>query len=1545
MQLNPLVLLAIFLTTFTLSCSGKKGEEKGSAPTQAVPGVVPVVPLPVVVVTTPTTSPVISNASTQSLAGTCTSGATVSISGSATQTAPCTNGTFSATLSSATDGTFSYSITQSSDSSNASPAVVKQWIRDTTAPSVIVLTTPSTNPWSSNLNTVTMSGSCESGATVSVSGAITQSVACSASSFTLTDTRTIDGSFNYSLIQTDPAGNASLALAFIWNRDTVAPAPVIITSPAANPYSSSETTFNLSGTCETGSLVTLSGAQSATVGCLSNSFLFSISKSTDGTYNYSLHQTDPAGNNSSSVSFEWTRAASIPATPVITSHISPFVSNQNNLTLVGTCTSGLTVEISGDATNSATCVANAFSFTLSQTTDGTANYQVVQKNVALISSAAASFSWTRDTVAPATPTITSPATLPHLSNLNSVTISGACEDGASVQISGDTTSSALCSAGSYSFTVNKSSDGSFTFNISQTDPAGNSSASASMVWTRDATAPLAPTITNHATPYLSNSSSLTLAGACETDATVNLSGDATASAVCVASAYSMTISKTSDGTYNFLVSQTDGTGNTSPNTSFAWTRDVTAPSPLTIVAPSTSPYSSSNSSLTISGTCETGASIALSGDSSGSTTCLAGVFSTTVNKSSDGTYNFTLNQTDAAGNVSANTTQQWIRDTAIPPTPVITLPATSPHTSSSGTLNIAGTCTTGNSVEISGDATSSTTCAAGVFNFTVTQSTGGTYNFSILQKSQTNISSGTATLQWILDMTAPVALTITSPATNPFYSNGSSLAISGACETGATVNLTGDSSGTTTCAAGAYSLNVSKTSDGSYTFILSQTDVAGNTSSTISTHWMRDTIAPNAVTITSPSSNPFASGDTNLTISGTCEASSTTIDMSGDSTGTTSCSALGQFSFSVNKSVDGTYNFGFIQTDRAANASASFNFQWIRDTSIPNTPVIIAPATNPIRTNTNTLTITANCDDSLTPADAIVALGGDVVSGDVTSPAGSLTQNCTTSPVTFVVQKLVDGTYNFSVSQENPNASTVSASASVQWIRDTTAPSAPTITSPATSPYTSPGDLTLSGACEANATVYLSGDSVQNIVCDLANSYSFLISKTVDNTYNFSVSQTDLAGNASGATTFQWVRLSSAVPPPTITSPIVSPLLNNSSSITITGGCVTGNTVTLGGDIVASDVTSPANALTQPCASNSYSFDIAKTTDGTFNFSLKQTQSTVDSSSVNQTWTRDTVAPTVTISAQPPAVNLSSSASFSFSSNEGGSVFQCKMDAASFATCTSPAAYPSLTNGSHTFSVQAVDLAGNTSAVNSVTWTQAAYNTMALYHLNNSAPTTDSGNYTQLAGFTNTLTATGSPANDTSGKYPTGSPSSRSFGSNISYSATSNDSLNLGLQKMTIEGFVKFTTAISTTGNYYTLVSKTGTASPQFGWELRLKKSTASKYSLDFVGSLNGTTAGTVVSSNNFSASANTWYYFAVTWNLGTVTYYFGATAATARGSKVIGTAGSSVLASTTAPVRLAANGTTGTGSSLALAGSLDEVRISQVVRTVAFPSTEFSPD
>jgi len=75
----------------------------------------------------------------------------------------------------------------------------------------------------------------------------------------------------------------------------------------------------------------------------------------------------------------------------------------------------------------------------------------------------------------------------------------------------------------------------------------------------------------------------------------------------------------------------------------------------------------------------------------------------------------------------------------------------------------------------------------------------------------------------------------------------------------------------------------------------------------------------------------------------------------------------------------------------------------------------------------------------------------------------------------------------------------------------------------------------------------------------------------------------------------------------------------------------------------------------------------------------------------------DTDAPSTTIGSQPAASTRDTSATFTFSADET-STYECKLDSAAFAACTSPKAYSGLGAGSHTFLVRATDAAGNVDA-------------------------------------------------------------------------------------------------------------------------------------------------------------------------------------------------------------------------------------------------------
>ena len=87
----------------------------------------------------------------------------------------------------------------------------------------------------------------------------------------------------------------------------------------------------------------------------------------------------------------------------------------------------------------------------------------------------------------------------------------------------------------------------------------------------------------------------------------------------------------------------------------------------------------------------------------------------------------------------------------------------------------------------------------------------------------------------------------------------------------------------------------------------------------------------------------------------------------------------------------------------------------------------------------------------------------------------------------------------------------------------------------------------------------------------------------------------------------------------------------------------------------------------------------------------------IDASPATRTWTVDTSVPNTTITSGP-SVTSSRDVVFAFSASETGALFECRLDGAVFAACSSPKSLVGLAVGSHTFEVRAKDAAANIDA-------------------------------------------------------------------------------------------------------------------------------------------------------------------------------------------------------------------------------------------------------
>ena len=113
--------------------------------------------------------------------------------------------------------------------------------------------------------------------------------------------------------------------------------------------------------------------------------------------------------------------------------------------------------------------------------------------------------------------------------------------------------------------------------------------------------------------------------------------------------------------------------------------------------------------------------------------------------------------------------------------------------------------------------------------------------------------------------------------------------------------------------------------------------------------------------------------------------------------------------------------------------------------------------------------------------------------------------------------------------------------------------------------------------------------------------------------------------------------------------------------------------------------------------------------DGSHTFDVRaiKTDSRKHSKPAHAEWTIS-AAPETTITSAPPPLTSSTSATFTFSSNEAGSTFECRRNLAAFVACASPMTYSVLADGTHTFEVRATDPSHNVDLTPAAaTWTVA----------------------------------------------------------------------------------------------------------------------------------------------------------------------------------------------------------------------------------------------
>ena len=731
-------------------------------------------------------------------------------------------------------------------------------------------------------------------------------VAGTGTSFTLTG----DGPKTVLVHETDTAGNVSTNASLSFTLDTVAAAPTVALatdSGVAGDGITNVGTVNVSG-LESGATYQYAVNGGAFVTGTGTSFTLTG----DGPKAVLVHQTDAAGNTSTNASLNFTLDTSAAAPAVALATDSGIAGD--GITNVGTVNvSGLEPGATWQYAINGGSFVTGTGTSVTLTGDGPKTVLVHQTDAAGNTSTNASLNFTLDSsaAAPAVALATDSGIAGDgITNVGTVNVS-ALEAGATWQYAVNGGSFVTGTGTSFTLT----GDGPKAVVVHQTDAAGNTSSNASLNFTLD---------TGAAAPAVALATDSGIAGDGITRiGTVNVSGlEAGATwqyavnggAFVAGTGTSVTLS--GDGPKAVLVHQTDAAGNVSGNASLNFTLDSSAAAPAVALA--------TDSGIAGDGITRIG-TVNVSGLEAGATWQYAvngGAFiagtGTSVTLTGDGPKAVLVHQTDAAGNVSGNTTLNFTLDTSAA-APAVALATDSGIAGDGitriGTVNISGLETGATwqySVNGGGFVTGTGT------SFTLTGD--GPKTVLVHQTDAAGNVSGNASLNFTLDTDAAapaVALATDSGIAGDGITRIGTVNISG-LEAGATWQYAVNGGGFVTGTGTSFTL----TGDGPKTVLVHQTDAAGNVSGNAALNFTLDTTVPLNDVITTAGgtvTNPVQ------VISGTGEAGSTIQlhDGAANIGATATVDGTGHWSQSVTLTGAGAHVITAIDTDIAGNSTTS----------------------------------------------------------------------------------------------------------------------------------------------------------------------------------------------------------------------------------------------------------------------------------------------------------------------------------------------------------------------------------------------------------------------------------------------------------------------------------------------------------------------------------------------------------------------------------------------------------------------------------------------
>jgi uncharacterized delta-60 repeat protein len=692
------------------------------------------------------------------------------------------------------------------------------------------------------------------------------------------------------------------------------------------------------------------------------------------------------------------------------------------------------------------------------------------------------------------------------------------------------------------------------------------------------------------------------------------------------------------GAHTFSVYAYDRAGNRSNTATRSWTANFGAPFLSITNGPSgTVSNSSATFTFTFGPASSAWAECAL--DAAAYAPCTSPI---TYSGLSEFGHLFTARARDATGDTSIIQSRNWTVDTIAPNTTLWGKPpAITNSTSAQFNWNANESGVTFQS-RLDGGAWTNVGGSSGTYSGLAE----GEHTFEIRAVDAAgNIDPTPDSWTWTIDLTSPHSTINSGPPAN---TSSTSATFTFSSEVGATFLCSIDASPMTACTSPATYTGLA---DGPRKFNLLARDAAGNLETTGQIwQWTIDTSVPDTTIIGGPSGTTSSSS---ATFTFSASESGVSYQCSLDGGAWASCSS----GLSYAGLADGMHMFEVRAVDAAGNVDPTpAQRSWSIDSAAPNTSITSGPA------------LVTNATDA-----TFVFTATEASSFQCQLDAAAY--SACTSPASF--SALSGGSHSFSAYSIDGAGNADPSPATWNWVIDTTAPdtsltSAPsgTVTSTsATLSFTSP-DTAATFECSIDGSAYAACTSPVSL------------SGLADGSHSFEVRARDAAGNVDASPAVATWTVDTQAPDTTITS--APPAATNSTAATLVFNASEPATFQCKLD---------AGAFAACTSPKSYT----GLATGSHTFQVRATDSVghVDATPASATWTIDTTAPTTTITAGPSGANNVQPVSFSFTSNESGGTFECKMDTASFTACTSPMSYSGLAKGNHTFQVRAIDAAGN----------------------------------------------------------------------------------------------------------------------------------------------------------------------------------------------------------------------------------------------------------